>query len=504
MHIAFNHWTLHRNTDCDLRPSFQNQSEPHAVIIQESMHNIIKPISPIMYRKDIGFLLESENLKIGAEIGVQKGEFAHQILSIWTSCERYYLVDSWKSQENYRDIANVDNTVHEQYFQNTKQLLIPWQQKTVFLRMFSSEAVSIISDNSLDYVYIDARHDYCGVYEDMTLYWPKLKSGGIFAGHDYVVSSEAHGQDWSICFNGSIFPDAVLGAVNTFAAEYKVQPIITYREQSFNSWLIRKPYNVRTSFDEFMHSNDLSPVDMDQAQKKETNHLILHFVWVKPYLDDENEDFMRPVIHLASKWKQKVQSMQCTVMIWNKRLIQTHFPELIPTLTLISTTAWISDIVRLYALRDFGGMYLDTDMHPLADPSEIWSKNDQRFVVCEKPNFEYHYDKNEKYTWNKDTCNYYASCVIAMPKIHPALKCATEMIMENTQRLLHENKKYDVIQLGPTMWTQCAKQYTDINVLATHIFLMCQFGDDKCSEKENEWKSLGFAVGYHEWRHSWW
>ena len=57
----------------------------------------------------------------------------------------------------------------------------------------------------------------------------------------YVVSSEASGQDWSICFNGSIFPDAVLGAVNKFADEQKVQPIITYRETWSNSWLMRKP-----------------------------------------------------------------------------------------------------------------------------------------------------------------------------------------------------------------------------------------------------------------------
>jgi hypothetical protein len=30
------------------------------------------------------------------------------------------------------------------------------------------------------------RHDYCGVMEDLVAYWPKLRSGGIIAGHDYV------------------------------------------------------------------------------------------------------------------------------------------------------------------------------------------------------------------------------------------------------------------------------------------------------------------------------
>jgi hypothetical protein len=30
------------------------------------------------------------------------------------------------------------------------------------------------------------RHDYCGVKEDLENYWPKLKRGGIIAGHDYL------------------------------------------------------------------------------------------------------------------------------------------------------------------------------------------------------------------------------------------------------------------------------------------------------------------------------
>ena len=34
--------------------------------------------------------------------------------------------------------------------------------------------------------YIDARHDYCGCSEDIQNWWPKVKPGGIMAGHDYV------------------------------------------------------------------------------------------------------------------------------------------------------------------------------------------------------------------------------------------------------------------------------------------------------------------------------
>jgi hypothetical protein len=60
-----------------------------------------------------------------------------------------------------------------------------------------------VPDASLDYVYVDARHDYCGVKEDLEAWWPKLRRGGILAGHDYLDAAEVRAkpspakQDWA-------------------------------------------------------------------------------------------------------------------------------------------------------------------------------------------------------------------------------------------------------------------------------------------------------------------
>jgi hypothetical protein len=35
-------------------------------------------------------------------------------------------------------------------------------------------------------IYIDGDHDYIGIKNDLINYYPKLKTGGIFAGHDYT------------------------------------------------------------------------------------------------------------------------------------------------------------------------------------------------------------------------------------------------------------------------------------------------------------------------------
>jgi hypothetical protein len=60
-------------------------------------------------------------------------------------------------QESYKDIANLDTAAQDKIFENAKNNLIEYQEKTVFLRMKTSEAAEIVPDASLDYIYVDAR-----------------------------------------------------------------------------------------------------------------------------------------------------------------------------------------------------------------------------------------------------------------------------------------------------------------------------------------------------------
>lgn len=49
----------------------------------------------------------------------------------------------------------------------------------------SWESASLFEDNSLDFVFIDAGHEYESVRMDIEKWLPKLKKGGIIAGHDF-------------------------------------------------------------------------------------------------------------------------------------------------------------------------------------------------------------------------------------------------------------------------------------------------------------------------------
>jgi hypothetical protein len=53
------------------------------------------------------------------------------------------------------------------------------------MRGDSLQAVERFADRSLDFVYIDADHSFEGCRRDILAWAPKVKVGGVLAGHDY-------------------------------------------------------------------------------------------------------------------------------------------------------------------------------------------------------------------------------------------------------------------------------------------------------------------------------
>lgn len=89
--------------------------------------------------------------------------------------------------------------------------------------------------------------------EDLIAFWPKVRRGGIVAGHDYLVASEipAAGvrdvttgqlrEDWSISADGSRELRGTKGAVDDFFTRCVPRQLsVTYRETVFNTWMVRK------------------------------------------------------------------------------------------------------------------------------------------------------------------------------------------------------------------------------------------------------------------------
>ena len=197
------------------------------------------------HRDLLAAFAESRGLKTGAELGIQHGGFAKHNLRAWPSCTSYIMVDAWKHQDNDVDATNDDDDVQEKSYKQAMDNVKEFQGKVKVMRMWTSVASEKVADDSLDFVYVDARHDYCGVLEDLVNWYPKLKVGGIFAGHDYLNADDVKqidsGQDWSICQDGTINKGAVKGAVQEFAAKVGVRKIYQTAEMWPSFYWIREP-----------------------------------------------------------------------------------------------------------------------------------------------------------------------------------------------------------------------------------------------------------------------
>jgi len=109
--------------------------------------------------------------KTGAEIGVYDGRFS-KILCQKILGLKLYAIDNWGER-------------YKQSFELAKANLKPYG--VTIIRRDSIEAAADFEDNSLDFVFIDARHTYKHVSQDIREWAKKVRKGGIVSGHDYYV-----------------------------------------------------------------------------------------------------------------------------------------------------------------------------------------------------------------------------------------------------------------------------------------------------------------------------
>ena len=96
--------------------------------------------------------------------------------------------------DNYPTFVDWDGTrVTAERQQETKERcfkrLSPFIDKVSFIYDKSEKFALTLEDDSLDFLFIDGDHSYEATLKDMQMYWPKVKSGGLFAGHDANLAS---------------------------------------------------------------------------------------------------------------------------------------------------------------------------------------------------------------------------------------------------------------------------------------------------------------------------
>ena len=134
---------------------------------------------------------------VGVEVGNYKGGTAVEMCQ-GLNLHPLYMVDSFEPYEGYVGYAGhkADPETHGSWADVERTcrnaLNIDETNKghkagsdVVLLKTYSAIAVLDFEDESVDFVFLDANHDYTYVKEDLEIWYPKVKSGGWMMGHDW-------------------------------------------------------------------------------------------------------------------------------------------------------------------------------------------------------------------------------------------------------------------------------------------------------------------------------
>ena len=174
----------------------------------------------IRMREDIAGVLNQLGLtQVAVEVGVDRGGFARDFLSKWDG-DCLYCVDPWQTDlPGYVDHISWNR---EPDYHIAVAALAQFCDRVRILRHTSEQAARMIW-HEVDFVYLDADHSYEAVKLDIQTWWPKVRAGGILAGHDW---DEEH--------------PGVEGAVSEFVRERGLELWLT-TEARYKSWLVRNP-----------------------------------------------------------------------------------------------------------------------------------------------------------------------------------------------------------------------------------------------------------------------
>lgn len=133
------------------------------------------------FRPMIQFLKQQFGDKplVGVEIGVGSGMNALNMLKN-LNMKRLYLIDPYT---RYVQDGKLSGNPSDSLSMAEKRLR-KFRNYVTWIKQESSVAVDVVP-SGVDFVYVDGNHGYAHVKEDITLYYPKVKAGGVLGGHDF-------------------------------------------------------------------------------------------------------------------------------------------------------------------------------------------------------------------------------------------------------------------------------------------------------------------------------
>ena len=151
------------------------------------------------------------------EIGSWKGKSSAFMATEIANSKKYidfYCIDTWDGSIEHQNDFSVSDLYN--IFLNNME---PLKDYYKHIKTSSLQAAQTFENESVDFVFVDGSHTYQDVKNDILAWLPKIKKGGILAGHDYNVE---YWYDLTRAVNDTLTP---------FVVDTKQSCYIYYKER---------------------------------------------------------------------------------------------------------------------------------------------------------------------------------------------------------------------------------------------------------------------------------
>lgn len=190
-------------------------------------------ITNIKDRSQIIHYISTLKNPVVCEVGSRNGDFFYGSLFA-NNCKFGIIVDIWQNTGDLHqnDNAYTQEELNNQYKEVFKRTLN--YNNVKIIREFSHKAADFFHDETFDFIYIDADHSYDGCLRDLNCWYPKIKNGGILAGHDFITPEMTIKLGHKTVFG-------VIQAVNEFLSSKNIKDhLIHITPEMYGTYFIEK------------------------------------------------------------------------------------------------------------------------------------------------------------------------------------------------------------------------------------------------------------------------
>lgn len=123
------------------------------------------------------------NNLVGLELGVWYGVNMGHLLEDCPNISMLYGVDPYAPYQDWN--RYIFNNEMESARASARSIQMRFARRCKLLECTSQAAVNQVGQ--LDFIFIDGDHSYEICYQDLNLWYDKVASGGLFAGHDFTL-----------------------------------------------------------------------------------------------------------------------------------------------------------------------------------------------------------------------------------------------------------------------------------------------------------------------------